>query len=526
MFLTESYLRMLKKVDKSWQEQVSPKTPRASRATRIRPRRLFRRSRDKLKSLSCSSESGHFSEDGSNLSSGYYGDDEVDRCTCRQKSCIAKRNSLVEDLKDYDIISIDFTNTRKVEPKVASNTVSDQLVRKPFVLDVDEYIIIPSTREEFCAGKFRSGTPGQNKMETTRFLHYPVGVTYNGSTTLEERKIVEKLTCNRTSNLQPLTEGCEIKQSLTIAISSSISVKGIGVDCCTKEDSKLCKSCTDESHISPKTFPVRKFPDLKSKTFNGANWWRDNIHWQIQQRNYTQTEHFAQLDTSRNCNRPRMKINRGVADYINRLTDFRPLSATNKPVGLADTDTEPLTKLDVITAIRAHGGRESELRVQSGSVAERANAFLKTRSGSIKELRESEDTEDGSTAAHVYRNASDSRRRTHSQTRMQARMYPWWRKSVYDQLKMRNLLECKYFIDAVVRERMSQSSEAPTHGRAHAHSIRYVDEYDIISDEDMTSLEMNKYSSQSTSQGYHSLPPNCQSRGNMGSLDNACILSF
>lgn len=513
---------MLKKVDSSWQERTSPKSSRTSQRKKSKPSRLFRRLREKRSSLSYSSESGHFSEDGSNLS-GYYGDDEVDRCTCKQKLFKVKEKPL--DISDYDIISVDFSNDKRdLAPGLPIGTVSGSTARKPFVLDVDEYIIIPSTREEFCAGKFRSES--RNGENTRHLMSNPVKMSHTRSANVDIRKVGEKKT-NHISSQQSLIE---VNQSIDITMSDSVLVANLENSVFNnvneiKEKYKICRSCSDDTCQIPKAFPVCKFPHLSSQTFSGVNWWRDNVLWQLQQRNSTQTEKFIQLDTSRNCSRPKIKINKNMVDYINKQTDLRRPSVTNASVFSADIAVQQLTRLDLIAAIRAQTGRENETKVQSGSIADRANVYLRKEFETLKELDESEDTEDYVTSVQTYRSTTKSRRRTFSHTRGQTRMHPFWRKSIHDQLKMRNLLECKYFVDAVVRGQMTQSNE--TYERHHVTSCRYVDEYDIISDDDMASLGKSDLNmSQSISQGYHSLPPNCKDTSFTDPFDKGCLISF
>lgn len=77
-----------------------------------------------------------------------------------------------------------------------------------------------------------------------------------------------------------------------------------------------------------------------------------------------------------------------------------------------------------------------------------------------------------------------------------------------NQLQMRNFLECKYFTDALARRTMSQlsiSEKLLLPGRG-------LDEYDIITDDEVSSLDsrstlMNSTHSTSQSQGYYSSVP-------------------
>lgn len=425
MFLNNSYFNVLRKIDKSWEERRQSKNK-----TSFWKRQFSKSSSASSKSLtSCSSdESGLFSGD---INSGYYGDDETDPCP----KCLAESPSrgVGPIIDDYDVISIE-VNIR--EKQRYSNLNRKTLESINFD---DEFVVIPSSREEFCSGNFRHSTPKQ----------------------LRDRK-ESLVTC-------------------TPRVVTQV----------TQQDSR-CSCVTPQKPVR-----FRLYAPRRSSSDSGV-WWRENIVWQLKQRNKTQTTNFMQLrDHSSHHVKPKVRINRELADYLNKYAEFRP---HNDDLNSAFYEREPneIDKSEIIQAIRTYGGLDNTTRPRTNSVAFRAKAYIESQK-QPKDIRDTDD-EDYSTTR--------TRSRSRPQNRDGRPTIPRWRESITSQLEMRNFLECKYFTDAIVRLKLSQLSISFSH--TDSKSVEILTDYDVITDDDVSTVVMNRKSinsSQSISQGYHSSPP-------------------
>ncbi|KAJ7384725.1 hypothetical protein OS493_020311 [Desmophyllum pertusum] len=424
MYVVNSYLHVLKNIDSSWGDSTSSTGSRSStRSSRRRWSRGSSRSSQSSRRGShtyvSSSESGLYSEEVVN--SGYYGDDEVDRCHCPK--CLSEAQAIKpkqEFAADYDII------------------------------------------KEFFAGQLAHSTPLQQK----------------------------------TSH--------DFDASMETPIVSSVSID-IQPTPNTRCSCKLLEP--DESGSSS---PVRPAA-LQRAASNGAGscWWRENIVWQLQQRNDVQTKRFLQLQSNTQRYRARVRINRELADFLNKYTEFRPLAESASNNALINMEVDPIERSELVLAIRnqktSNNGTteqtEEGTRARSNSIAHLATTYFKRqRTLTEGKLTESEGSYSPGCARSRMSNRAGKRDRVPSKK---------WRESVVNQLEMRNFLECKYFTDALVRRTMSQLSISETV----ALPGRGMDEYDIITDDEVSSLSelsrstlMNSNHSTSQSQGYYSSP--------------------
>lgn len=460
MYVVNSYLHVLKNIDSSWGDSTSSTGSRSStRSSRRRWSRGSSRSSQSSRRGShtyvSSSESGLYSEEVVN--SGYYGDDEVDRCHCPK--CLSEAQAIKpkqEFAADYDIISVDLSACST--PKLETSYVAPPI--KP--TNFDDYIIIPSSKEEFFAGQLAHSTPLQQK----------------------------------TSH--------DFDASMETPIVSSVSID-IQPTPNTRCSCKLLEP--DESGSSS---PVRPAA-LQRAASNGAGscWWRENIVWQLQQRNDVQTKRFLQLQSNTQRYRARVRINRELADFLNKYTEFRPLAESASNNALINMEVDPIERSELVLAIRnqktSNNGTteqtEEGTRARSNSIAHLATTYFKRqRTLTEGKLTESEGSYSPGCARSRMSNRAGKRDRVPSKK---------WRESVVNQLEMRNFLECKYFTDALVRRTMSQLSISETV----ALPGRGMDEYDIITDDEVSSLSemsrstlMNSNHSTSQSQGYYSSP--------------------
>lgn len=453
MYVVNSYLHVLKNIDSSWGDSTSStasrSTTRSSR--RRRSRTSFRSSQNSFRgshTYGSSSESGLYSEELVN--SGYYGDDEVDRCGCARCLLEAQARKPKNDFAaDYDIISVDLSGCST--PKLDLNYVPPI---KP--TNFDEYIIIPSSEEEFFAGNLAHSTPVQQKR----------------------------------------TDGFDISMESPIAVSHTSVQKPLNTNC-------SCKLLEGDESGSRSPKPAA----FQRAASNGAGtcWWRENIVWQLRQRNDAQTKRFLQLQSDTQRCRARVRINRELADYLNRYAEFRPHAEATSNNALINMDVDPLDRSELVLAIRnqktPNSEMETETRVRSDSIADLATAYLKRqRTLTVDRITESEESYSPGCARPRMNNRAGKRDRVPAKK---------WRESIVNQLEMRNFLECKYFTDALARRTMSQlnvSENAPL-----ALPGRGIDEYDIITDDEVSSLDsrstiMNSNHSTSQSQGYYSSP--------------------
>lgn len=466
MYLQNSYFHVLKKLDSSWGHDStysgsSSTFSLGSSRSISRKRRTSKSSRSSTSSQPdrhcyCSSaESGRFSEEV--INSGYYGDDEVERCKCAK--CVraaAERAKNKPNIGEYDIISVDLSSVDNTPPR---NTSSNRSHIKPYPyvkLNFDDYIIIPSSREEFCSGNIIHSTPVKDPLDLNGSVAnvintHPVHTIFEGQ--VAQAEIPCKLLDEEQSSVRALvpkmyrTSGCE-------------------TSCC---------------------------------------WWRENIAWQLRQRNKTQAENFVQLETAetRSRTRSKLRINRELADYLNRHAEFRPhAEITSSPAQIA-IETDPLNRSEIVRAIRNHSGVAE--RVRKNSVAQLATAFLRQQD-SPSEVRSNDDS-DCSTCG--WRPLASCRAVKTANDRERGVFAPRWRESVVNQLEMRNFLECKYFTDAIVRRTMSQLGVSTSQTDS-TEATKDLDEYDIISDNEMSVSQNSgstlKNSSDSLSKRHYSSP--------------------
>lgn len=454
MYVVNSYLHVLKNIDSSWGDSSSSTgSQRSSKSSRRRRSRTSSRSSQSTRRDShayvSSSESGRYSEELVN--SGYYGDDEVDRCRCARCLSEAQARKPKNDFTaDYDIISVDLSECST--PKLERSYVPP--IKQT---NFDEYIIIPSSKEEFLAGNLAHSTPVLPKM--TNGLDVCMG-TPTGASHASVR----------------------IRNSLNTHYS--------------------CKLLEDDfgGSMSPKPAALQR----PASDGTGSCWWRENIVWQLRQRNEAQTKRFLQLqsDTPQRC-RARVRINRELADYLNKHAEFRPHVEPASNNALISTEVDPLDRSELVLAIRnqkiSNDEVDVETRVRSDSIAHLATAYLKRqRTLTEEKITESEESYSPGCAKSRMSNRAGKRERVPGKK---------WRESIVNQLEMRNFLECKYFTDALARRTMSQLSVSenlplPLPGKG-------MDEYDIITDDEVSSLNSRSTltnHSTSLSQGYYSSP--------------------
>lgn len=453
MYVVNSYLHVLKNIDSSWGDSTSSIGSRSS--TRSRRRRRSRNSSRSSQNshrgshtYGSSSESGLYSEDLVN--SGYYGDDEVDRCRCPKCLSEAQARKPKNDFAlDYDIITVDLS--------VGSTPMLETSCVPPIKeTNFDEYIIIPSSKEEFLAGGLAQSTPIQE----------------------------EKTNGFDTSMESPATES------------------RVGVDIQDKFDSHCsCKVLEEVEDSGGTCTPPRPVSLQRVPSNGGTCWWRENIVWQLQKRNDAQTKRFLQLQSDTQRCRARVRINKELADYLNKCAEFRPHAEAASNNALINMEVDPLDRSELVLAIRnqktSHNETEGgDVSVRSDSIAHLATTYLKRHRIMTEEtLTESE----GSYSPRCARSRMSNRAGKHD--RVPSRK---WRESIVNQLEMRNFLECKYFTDAIVRRTMAQLSISenlplPDGG---------ADEYDIITDDEVSSLGSRStlMNSTSLSQGYYSSP--------------------
>lgn len=452
MYVVNSYLHVLKNIDSSWGDSTSSTASRSSsRSKRRRSRNSSRSSQNSHRgshTYGSSSESGLYSEELVN--SGYFGDDEVDRCRCPKCLSEAQTRKPMNDFAaDYDIITVDLS-------ACSTPMLETSYVPPVKLTNFDEYIIIPSSKEEFLAGGLAHSTPVQEK-ET------------NGFDTSVESPAAESRS---------------------------------GVDIQNKFDSHCsCKVLEEVEDSGGTCTPPRPVALQRVPSNGGSCWWRENIVWQLQQRNDAQTKPFLELQSDTQRCRARVKINKELADYLNKYAEFRPHAEAASNNALINMEVDPLDRSELVLAIRnqktSHNEREEgDVCVRSDSIAHLASTYLKRqRTMTEEKFTESEGSYSPGCARSRMNNRAGKRDRVPSRK---------WRESIVNQLEMRNFLECKYFTDAIVRRTMSQlsiSENLPL-------SCRGADEYDIITDDEVSSLDSRStlMNSTSLSQGYYSSP--------------------
>ena len=447
MYVVNSYLHVLKNIDSSWGDSTSSTASRTS--TRSRRRRSRNSSRSSQNShrgshtYGSSSESGLYSEELAN--SGYYGDDEVDRCRCPKCLSEAQARKPKNDFAaDYDIITVDLS-------ACSTPTLQTSYVPPVKLTNFDEYLIIPSSKEEFLAGELSHSTPVQEK-ETNGFD-----------------------TC----------------------VESPAAESRVGIDIQNKFESHCsCKVLEEVEDSGGTCTPPRPVSLQRVPSNGGSCWWRENIVWQLQQRNDAQTKRFLQLQSDTQRCRARVKIDRELADYLNKYAGFRPHAEAASNNTLINMEVDPLDRSELVLAIRNQKNEAEDVRLRSDSIAHLATTYLKRqRTMAEEKLTESEESYSPGCARSRMSNRAGKCDRVPSRK---------WRESIVNQLEMRNFLECKYFTDAIVRRTMSQlsiSENLPL-------PCRGADEYDIITDDEVSSLDSKSTlrNSTSLSQGYYSSP--------------------
>ncbi|XP_032237159.2 uncharacterized protein LOC5511866 [Nematostella vectensis] len=444
MFLNNSYFNVLRKIDNSWDDK--PLTSGRSRTKKWREK--FSRSNSSKSSRSLVSsnsvESGTCSEDAN---SGYYGDDEIEPCLqCRAADFPLR--SQKANIEEYDVISIE-VNVRHPRRNGSSCRHSNSV-------NFDEFVVIPSSREEFCAGKFKQSTP---KAISNRTLG-----SESSSTTSPH--ILVTCTPKIVSCATPLSDAGPMVHSPS------------------------CTCCTPQK-------PVRFRLDAPSRSsFADARfWWRENITWQLRQRNKTQTANFAELQETGPHSRVKVKINRDIAHFLNSYGEFRPHNEFLN-TALVEMEGNALYRADLVEAIRLHGGGEEEL--SGDGLASLAQAYIRKQSTKANPPEETDDE----SRQFVQRQ---------SKKRMHTRLFvPRWKESITNQIQMRNILECKYFTDAIVRRSLQVNVSVSVSTIDESQTMTEIEDYDVISSDETTQgtelcgKALN--SSQSTSQGYHSAP--------------------
>nr|XP_058943775.1 uncharacterized protein LOC131771928 [Pocillopora verrucosa] len=418
MYLVNSYHHVLKNIDSSWGDSTISSNSRSGKRTRRRKidssHSFSQSSRRSSQTYASSSESGLYSEELVN--SGYYGDDEVDRCSCTK--CVSEALAVkpkTDIVADYDIISVDLSESTTPELQLSCVSPIKQS-------NFDDYVIIPSSKEEFFADALAHSTP------------------------ISECKLLEE----------------DESDSFLTRTAALQRVAG-------KNDSTSCG-------------------------------WRENIVWQLQQRNDTQTKRFSQLQTDNQSCRAKVRINRELADYLNKYPDLRPQAETTCNV-MVNMEVDPIERSELFLAIRNQRTPSDETgeypRPRSDSIAHLAATYLKRqRTLTERKLTESEGSYSPACARSRISNRAGRRERVPGKK---------WRESIVNQLEMRNFLEFKYFTDTLARRTISQLSISENF----PHPMKGVDEYDIITDDEVSSLDsrstlMNSAHSTSHSQGYYS----------------------
>lgn len=446
MYVVNSYLHVLKNIDSSWGGSTGSRRSWRRRKSRTSSR-SSQKSRNDSHILSSSSESGLYSEELVN--SGYYGDDEVEHCRCAR--CLLEAQTARKPKQDfaaeYDIVSVDLSASSTPKQELAVYCPKTQT-------DFDEYLIIPSSIEEFIAGNPAHSTPH------------------------EQRKPPELDVCSELSAVSPVIVNTQ---------------NALNRYCC-----KILEDTPESGRSLPRPPALHRVSRVNA---SGSCWWRDNIVWQLQQRNDTQTKRFSQLQSDSHRCRAKVRINKELADYLNKYGELRPQSEVSNNTALINTEVEPIERSELVLAIRNHRTSSldteeaEESRVRSDSIAHLASTYLnRQRALTEEKLTESED----SYSPEWSKSRINSRHLKRASSKR-------WRESIVNQLQMRNFLECKYFTDALARRTMTQLSISEKLSLP----VRDLDEYDIITDDEVSSLGskstlMNSSRSTSQSQGYYS----------------------
>lgn len=448
MYLVNSYHHVLKNIDSSWGDSTISSNSQSGKRTRRRKidssHSFSQSSRRSSQTYASSSESGLYSEELVN--SGYYGDDEVDRCACikcvREALAVKPKTDIVAD---YDIISVDLSESTTPELQLSCKPIRQS--------NFDDYVIIPSSKEEFFADALAHSTPISEKN------------SHGSGASVKSTAVAQ----------------------VTVSLEATVSLR---YSC------KLLEEDESDS-FSKKTAALQRVAGKNDSTSCG---WRKDIVRELQKRNDTETKRFSQLQTDNQSCRAKVRINRELAEYLNKYPDLGPQTETTCNV-MVNMEVDPIERSELFLAIRNQRTPSDETgqypRPRSDSIAHLAATYLKRqRTLTERKLTESEGSYSPACSRSRISNRAGRRERVPGKK---------CRESIVNQLEMRNFLEFKYFTDTLARRTISQLSISENF----PHPMKGVDEYDIITDDEVSSLDsrstlMNSAHSTSHSQGYYS----------------------
>lgn len=448
MYLVNSYHHVLKNIDSSWGDSTISSNSRSDKRTRRRKidssHSFSQSSRRSSQIYASSSESGLYSEELVN--SGYYGDDEVDRCACPEYVSEALAVKPKTDIvADYDIISVDLSESTTPELQLSCKPIKQS--------NFDDYVIIPSSKEEFFADALAHSTPISEKN------------SHGSGASVKSTAVAQ----------------------VTVSLEATVSLR---YSCKLLEEDK-------SDSFSTKTAALQRVAGKNDSTSCG---WRKDIVRELQKRNDAETKRFSQLQTDNQSCRAKVRINRELAEYLNKYPDLGPQTETTCNV-MVNMELDPIERSELFLAIRNQRTPSDETgeypRPRSDSIAHLAATYLKRqRTLTERKLTESEGSYSPACARSRISNRAGRRERVPGKK---------LRESIVNQLEMRNFLEFKYFTDTLARRTISQLSISENF----PHPMKGVDEYDIITDDEVSSLDsrstlMNSAHSTSHSQGYYS----------------------
>ena len=449
MYLVNSYHHVLKNIDSSWGDSTISSNSQSGKRTRRRKidssHSFSQSSRRSSQTYASSSESGLYSEELVN--SGYYGDDEVDRCSCIK--CVSEALAVkpkTDIVADYDIISVDLSESTTPELQLSCKPIRQS--------NFDDYVIIPSSKEEFFADALAHSTPISEKN------------SHGSGASVKSTAVAQ----------------------VTVSLEATVSLR---YSCKLLEEDK-------SDSFSTKTAALQRVAGKNDSTSCG---WRKDIVRKLQKRNDTETKRFSQLQTDNQSCRAKVRINRELAEYLNKYPDLGPQTETTCNV-MVNMEVDPIERSELFLAIRNQRTPSSDEtgeypRPRSDSIAHLAATYLKRqRTLTERKLTESEGSYSLACARSRISNRAGRRERVPGKK---------LRESIVNQLEMRNFLEFKYFTDTLARRTISQLSISENF----PHPMKGVDEYDIITDDEVSSLDsrstlMNSAHSTSHSQGYYS----------------------
>lgn len=448
MYLVNSYHHVLKNIDSSWGDSTISSNSQSGKRTRRRKidssHSFSQSSRRSSQTYASSSESGLYSEELVN--SGYYGDDEVDRCSCIK--CVSEALAVkpkTDIVADYDIISVDLSESTTPELQLSCKPIRQS--------NFDDYVIIPSSKEEFFADALAHSTPISEKN------------SHGSGASVKSTAVAQ----------------------VTVSLEATVSLR---YSCKLLEEDKSYS-------FSTKTAALQRVAGKNDSTSCG---WRKDIVRKLQKRNDTETKRFSQLQTDNQSCRAKVRINRELAEYLNKYPDLGPQTETTCNV-MVNMEVDPIERSELFLAIRNQRTPSDKTgeypRPRSDSIAHLAATYLKRqRTLTERKLTESEGSYSLACARSRISNRAGRRERVPGKK---------LRESIVNQLEMRNFLEFKYFTDTLARRTISQLSISENF----PHPMKGVDEYDIITDDEVSSLDsrstlMNSAHSTSHSQGYYS----------------------